>query len=292
MPIQDATLETWTKDRLEEAATAEFRHSFAALPTHNTLSFKDLEHDAVFLSEVTSQPVKMPAGLLPKLLLVGNCKSNTSNDNKVYAFIYGEKKNQVGYIASADLSGRPNGGAYIRLRIQDSLDIVDMLAPFSRLIHVAREVEVGDVYVTLTHDLTQLRALICWYAVAAGNLHTIVGYYSLLKDFKSACESIKNESGIPPNMKADGTCQLVPPGSVYGSRKGSARPTEKELDSAPEGRKSAKKRKTTDTRDSSSEGSEFNRTMFLPSHALTSDRHTEAKRKRLLCMDPHTPIEL
>lgn len=149
----------WTFLALQAWARSDFPDNFGALSSHAALTFKEIHDNAEHLTP-NYNPAKWPTGVIRTVLRVGSYEvsSEDSPIKMVYAFVYGEKHNQVGYVVEV------NDHSYAKVLIESHLFYVDFDEPFSYL---------GNSGNSRGTAQNRLRALVCCYFVAAGVLSEV-----------------------------------------------------------------------------------------------------------------------
>lgn len=165
----------WTLAAVRDWADATFPDAFAALPDVQDIEFAELDDE---MMKITS--LRLPTNASKKVLRIGLWDGFSDNHHdRVFAYLHGEHHNQVGYIREySDFTPR----RYRRLQLRD-MYCVDVEEPLCNI-------SGGSERATLT----RLRALVCYYFIAAGYYHWFGDFDSFTREFQRACLLIKDGS--------------------------------------------------------------------------------------------------
>jgi hypothetical protein len=178
--IDDKT-SPWYPQTIVRHAQAEIPDHFKALPDLWTLQFKHY----VINNENYRGKGSWPKDALTMMIAVGVYDSPAKNTlPPVYAFVYGEKRNRVGYFYTLDES------TFVSIQ-PGNFSHIDLEEPFS------------DV-----DSFAHVRAMVLYYSLAAGYIEVMGDYSAFWGDFKRACGWVANKGNRPkphPKREASGS---------------------------------------------------------------------------------------
>jgi hypothetical protein len=183
----DDNTPSWYLQTVVRQAQVEILEQFQEPPAAQYIRF---EQHAVQVSSTRGKG-SGPKDVLPAMLAVGEYDGPlTAVRLPVYAFIYGDKKNQIGYCYKADAS------AVVRLEPSALRDIA-FEEPFWDL---------GDDKTSSQGTRGMIRALALYYFLAAGHIAEISHYSTFWNEFKRASGWIANKGSRPkPHPKREGS---------------------------------------------------------------------------------------
>jgi hypothetical protein len=186
MTERDEPSQPWTLAAIRDWARKDFPHGLEELEEYDLLKFEGLADEATCLQRFTLTPVSWNVRLIRKIALVGvfdkaRC-AHAQNGKKVFAYVYGNHQNQVGYIVQEDRH------TYIRLAVE--LDLYDVLfnAPFA---------DVVDIVGSPATNHGRLRALLCYLFLQTGVIDEVKWYSAFPKQFRAACAWVGNDGEKP-----------------------------------------------------------------------------------------------
>jgi hypothetical protein len=176
--------QVWSLAAIRDCARGEFRLDLEELEKYELPKFEGLADEATCLQRRSHTAVSWNVGMIKKIALVGvyDKDGSTQTGKKVFAYVYGDNRNLVGYVL------QESRHTYIRLAVE--LDLYDVLfnEPFA---------DVVDISGSPGTNHSRLRALLCYLFLKAGVIEGLKWYSAFPKEFKAACAWIGNDGERP-----------------------------------------------------------------------------------------------